>query len=201
MGDLPAGLDGLDYRSQTRDVRRLGNQWFLVSTEPEPIAFVSWELGDPTLFGVGGAATAGKRFVGFVSEDPLVVAELVATLRAVPGTKVPGLPGAPAIPVVGTRAGDLLAAVSSLDPSASSAPAGAVVVPVGRGDDSALALAAREDRQLVLVDRGAEGLFGGWFPPSQAGQVLVRRCTALVVVCSSCRRRSASRVSPYGSAG
>jgi len=54
VGDVPGGLGGLDYRSQASDVRRLGNQWFLVSSEPEPIAFVSWELGDPTLFGVGG---------------------------------------------------------------------------------------------------------------------------------------------------
>jgi len=164
VGDLPIGLEGLDYRSQTRDVRRLANQWFLVSTEPEPVAFVSWELGDAALFGVGGAATEGKRFVGFVSEDPLVVTALVATLSEVPGKHVPGPPPAPSLPPEGTRARDLLTAVSRLDPSTSSAPIGAVVVPVGRGDDRALALAlaiaAKEKRQLVLVDRGAEGLFG-----------------------------------------
>ncbi len=99
-----------------------------------------------------------------MSEDPLVVAELVATLRDVPGKKAQDPPAASAVQVEGTRAGDLLATVSSLDPSPSTAPPGAVVVPVGRGDDSALALALaiglKEQRSVVLVDRGAEGLFG-----------------------------------------
>ncbi len=163
-GDVPGGLEGLDYRRQSPDTRRLANQWFLVSTEPEPIAFVSWELGDPALFGVGGAATPGKRFVGFVSDDPAVVAELRATLEAIGGLAAPVPPGPPPPPAEGTPAGDLLAAVSRLEPSPSNAPDGAVVVPVGRGPDGALALALaialREERHVVMVDRGAEGWLG-----------------------------------------
>jgi len=163
-GYAPSGLEGLDYRRQAPDTRRLANQWFLVSTAPEPVAFVSWELGDPALFGVGGAATSGKRFVGFVSDDPSVVSELTAVLNAITGLPAPAPSGPPPPPAEGTRAGDLLAAVSRLEPSPSEAPDGAVVVPVGRGDDGALALALaialREERQVVLVDRGAEGWLG-----------------------------------------
>ncbi len=163
-GEAPSGLEGLDYRRQAPDTRRLANQWFLVSTAPEPIAFVSWELGDPALFGVGGAAAPGKRFVGFVSDDPSVVAELTAALEAVGGLTTPTPSGPPPPLVAGTRAGDLLAAVSRLEPPPSNAPDGAVVVPVGRGQDGALALALaialREERPVVLVDRGAEGWLG-----------------------------------------
>lgn len=163
-GVMASDMDGLDYRRQAPDIRRLENQWFLVSTTPEPIAFVSWELGDAALFGVGGAATPGKRFVGFVSDDALVVRELAATLDAIAGMKAPEPPGPPPPPAEGTPAGELVAAVSRLEPPPSDAPSGAVVVPVGRGDDSALtlalAIAIREQRKVVLVDRGAEGWLG-----------------------------------------
>lgn len=163
-GAVPAGLDGLEYREQAPDVRRLANQWFLVSDDPEPVAFVSWELGDPASFGVGGAATPGKRFVGFVSDDRAVIAELLTTLRGVPGLQPPA---PPAMPVAGdgSDAGAVLEAVARLDPPPSGADDGAVVVPIGRGPDAnqalalALAIAAGEHRRLVVVDRGAEGLF------------------------------------------
>ena len=78
-------LTYIDYREVAPDSRKLENQWFLVSDAPEPIAFVSWELGDASGFGVGGAAAEGKRFVGFVSDDPEVVSELVDALGRVPG--------------------------------------------------------------------------------------------------------------------
>ena len=53
-------LADLDYREARRDTSRLDAQWFLVSDRPEPLAFVSYELGDPASFGVGGAATPGS---------------------------------------------------------------------------------------------------------------------------------------------
>lgn len=163
-GPVPSGLAGLEYREQRPDVHRLANQWFLVSDAPDPVAFVSWELGDPASFGVGGAATPGKRFVGFVSDDPAVITELLTTLRGVPGVR-PTPP--PPMPTAGdgSDAGALIEAAARLDPPPSGAGDGAVVVPVGRGTDRtpalvlALAIAAREHRRLVVVDRGAEGLF------------------------------------------
>jgi len=157
-------LDALDFREQAPDARRLENQWFLVSDRPETVAFVSWELGDPKLFGVGGAATPGKRFVGFVTDDPAVVAELISTLEAVKGVPPQVPPGPPAAPLPGSPAGELLAAVDGTVATPSNAPEGAVVVPIGRGEDQAalalaIALARAEGRALVLVDRGGEGLF------------------------------------------
>ena len=61
---------------------RLENQWFLVTTDPEPIAFVSWEVSDPALFGVGGISAPEKEFVGFVTDDSRVIAALVSHLQA-----------------------------------------------------------------------------------------------------------------------
>ncbi len=152
------GLDELDYRALPADTRRLENQWFLVTDSPEPLAFVSYELGDATSFGIGGAASPDKRFVGFVSDDAGVVDLLVRTLLPIgvpppPAKQVP--PSASALELV--TASDALLAQPVSD-----AGAGAVVVAVGRGADrpafiTALALARREDRALVIVDRGAEG--------------------------------------------
>jgi hypothetical protein len=66
-------------------VDRLENQWFLVTTEPERIAFVSWEVSDPDRFGEGGISAPGKEFVGFVSDDDRVIASLVEYLESVSG--------------------------------------------------------------------------------------------------------------------
>jgi hypothetical protein len=159
-------LQGLDYRALPADTRRLENQWFLVSDSPEPLAFVSYELGDPKTFGVGGAASPGKHFVGFVSDDADVVDLLIQILVPI------GTPRPPAEPVQpSASAMELIAATDVLlDGPASDAAAGAVVVAVGRGADrqafiTALALARREDRAMVIVDRAAEGFaspYGDW---------------------------------------
>lgn len=61
------------------------NQWFLATTEPEPIAFVSWEISDPERFGEGGISAPDKRFVGFVSDDRRVIDLLVTHLDGVAG--------------------------------------------------------------------------------------------------------------------
>lgn len=62
---------------------RIENQWFLVTTDPEPIAFVSWEVSDPERFGQGGISEPDKRFVGFVTDDRRVVDLLVEHLASV----------------------------------------------------------------------------------------------------------------------
>lgn len=61
---------------------RLENQWFLVTTDPEPIAFVSWEVSDPARFGVGGISGPDKEFVGFVTDDGRVISALLSYLEA-----------------------------------------------------------------------------------------------------------------------
>ncbi len=153
------GLEDLDYRALAADTRRLENQWFLVTDSPEPLAFVSYELGDATMFGVGGAASPGKRFVGFVSDDADVIDLLIRTLLPI------GAPPPPEEqPLPSASAMELVEASEALrDVPASGAGDGAVVVAVGRGADrlafiTALAIARREDRDLVIVDRSAEGL-------------------------------------------
>ncbi len=153
-------LAQLDYREASRDTSRLDAQWFLVSDRPEPLAFVSYELGDPATFGVGGAATPGKRFVGFVSDDPAVVALLIDALRPL------GAPPAPRPPrPLSTAARSIAAAGDAVGASASppaDAGAGSIIVPVGRGADrdavvAAIGIARRDGRSLVFVDRSAEG--------------------------------------------
>ncbi|MEO6397521.1 MAG: DICT sensory domain-containing protein [Tepidiformaceae bacterium] len=159
-------MDRIEYREVEPGTSQLENQWFLVSDAPEPIAFVSWEIGDPTTFGVGGAAAAGKRFVGFVSDDRGVIDALVQALREVPGL-VPPLPPsemAEAEPTVDPRIAATIAAVGELVPPESGASSGAVVVAVGREDSEGplrlgMAIAKAERRDLVLVDRSGEGLF------------------------------------------
>lgn len=153
-------LAELDYREASRDTTRLDAQWFLVSDQPEPLAFVSYELGDPASFGVGGAATTGKRFVGLVSDDPAVVALLVAALRPL------GAPPPPSAPRPLSATARAIATVSGSAAPSAALPddlgEGAIIVPVGRGADrdavvAALAIARRDRRSLVLVDRSAEG--------------------------------------------
>jgi hypothetical protein len=68
---------------------RLENQWFLVTTDPEPIAFVSWEVSEPARFGVGGISAPDKEFVGFVTDDSRVIAALVSHLEAAATAKDP----------------------------------------------------------------------------------------------------------------
>ncbi len=153
------GLSTLDYRAIPPDPARLQNQWFLATDRPEPLAFVSYELGDVANFGIGGAGTPGKRFVGFVSDDPGVVDLLMraALTPIAPPLSPPGpsLPSAAALELAASSD-------ATQDGPASGAGPGSVVVAVGRGADrdafaAALGIARREGRDLVLVDRSAEG--------------------------------------------
>jgi hypothetical protein len=156
-GNRPDGLGDIDYRALPADTHRLENQWFLVTDRPERLAFVSYELGDPTTFGVGGAASPGKRFVGFVSDDPEVVELLVRTLLPI---AVPAAPAAPRPPSAGALA--LVEASEAASGRSRVAGDGPVLVAVGRGADrsafvTALSMAREEQRDLVLIDRSAEG--------------------------------------------
>lgn len=62
---------------------RVENQWFLVTTEPEPIAIVSWETSDPGRFGQGGISAPDKAFVGFVTDERPVIDSLIQHLAEV----------------------------------------------------------------------------------------------------------------------
>lgn len=80
--DMPSDID-LRWVALDRSTDRLENQWFLVTVRPEPIAFVSWEVSDPQRFGEGGVSAPDKRFVGFVTSDQRVIAELISYLEGV----------------------------------------------------------------------------------------------------------------------
>lgn len=80
--DMRSDID-LRWVALDRSTDRLENQWFLVTVRPEPIAFVSWEVSDPHRFGEGGVSAPDKRFVGFVTSDTRVIAELISYLEGV----------------------------------------------------------------------------------------------------------------------
>jgi hypothetical protein len=84
---LPASVD-LRWIEVEPSSERVENQWFLVTTQPEPIAFVSWEVSDPARFGEGGITEAGKQFVGFVTDDRRVIEALLDHLRTIAGAEV-----------------------------------------------------------------------------------------------------------------
>jgi hypothetical protein len=152
-------LKGLKYRELEPSTRELANQWFLVTDGPEPLAFVSYEIGNERLFGKGGAATKGKRFVGFITDDKAVVKLLVKALTQTPVRATE--PEAPSVRTSSTvRA--LAASISRAKNTPARLPAGSVIVAIGRGSDRgaflrAAAIARGAKRQLVLVDRSAEG--------------------------------------------
>jgi len=150
-------LEPLDYRELQHSTRELPNQWVLASDDPDQLAFVSYEIGDPALFGVGGAAAAGKRFVGFVSDDPGVVALLITALDGVPRPIPKAAPPAPSPTTT-----SLIADVDKMAAPDVQAGPGAVVIAVGRNDDrraflTGAAIAKRDGRSIVLVDRSSEG--------------------------------------------
>jgi hypothetical protein len=155
-------IDGLEYRELGPARLPLANQWFLVSDMPEPIAFISWEVSDPRLFGMGGAATSGKRFVGLVSDDPDIVASLVAELESIGPTGDATLLARVARDPTPDRLRH--AAEAAITPELV-APPGSVIVAAGRDDDEdalvlALAIARAGRRALVIIDRSAERIYG-----------------------------------------
>ncbi len=158
-GAKPASpkIETLDYRELQPDTRALANQWVLASDDPDQLAFVSYELGDPAQFGIGGAATPGKRFVGFVSDDPGVVALLITALDGVARPIPPPPPPAPSATAV-----SLISAVNETSAPRVDMADGSVVIAVGRDDDRraflvGASIAREHGRSIILVDRSAEG--------------------------------------------
>ena len=61
----------------------LENQWYLVTRQPEPVAFVGFETSPTPLQATGQAAGPDKTWEGFVSGDKRLVDALVAHLEVV----------------------------------------------------------------------------------------------------------------------
>ena len=165
-GDLADPIAGLEYRTLEPHHERLANNWILVTDTPERVAFVSWEISDSGVFGTGGAGTPGKAFVGFITDDAEVIDLLVKTLSAWPPAP-PTTAATPAAKPAGPNAAGraLMNAIERTEVQATGAKPGAVVVAVRRDDpDQALitaaAIAKSEERQLVVVDRSTESIFG-----------------------------------------
>lgn len=76
---------GLHWTVLDEDRTALENQWYCVMEKPEPIAFVGFETSPGTLYSQGDAGDEGKRWKGFVSDDPRLVGALAAHLRKVSG--------------------------------------------------------------------------------------------------------------------
>lgn len=162
-GQLDEPIEGVEYRSLAPGHQRLANNWFLVTDAPERVAFVSWEIGDPASFGEGGAATPGKAFVGFVTDDPVVVAELASVLGTFGRPAPPTAPTPEDKPDAAREA--LRRDIEGTSVEATGAAPGAVVLAIRRDDSdravrTAVALAREEKRRLVIVDRSSESIFG-----------------------------------------
>ena len=67
----------------SEDHKAFENQWYLISTEPEPFIFIGWETSDSSQFGLGGVSTPGKEFKGFISDDLRIVNAAIAHLERV----------------------------------------------------------------------------------------------------------------------
>ena len=101
--------------------------------------------------------------MGFISDDPLVVSELVSVLNGITGQAPPTPPSRPRLGADDATIA-LVDSAGTMDPAPTDAPAGAVIVPLRARDSSraqrlAMAIARKESRPLVIVDRSAEGLF------------------------------------------
>lgn len=150
----PDEVDGVRWVEVPLDVRELETQWFLVVSEPEPLAFVSYDLSPLERFGIGGVSDPERRFAGFVSQDPRVIDALVSHLMGVAGSG-PGR-GAPLPPdivrVVEGSSQILVATDDVADGPSSGARTGALGVAAAVGAD------------LVLYDRSAESYFVDPYP-------------------------------------
>ena len=88
--DFPSNIRD-HWASLKPDRHLLVNQWFLVSSNPVPIAFVGWETSPQDRFGEGGLTGEGKSFEGFVTSDPRVITALIEYLDHVfAGANQPG---------------------------------------------------------------------------------------------------------------
>lgn len=151
--DRPADTGSVRWIELPFDVRPVENQWFLITIEPEPLAFVSYELSTADRFGTGGVSDRARSFVGFVTRDRRVVEALQSWLRDVAEREGSG---------------------PTLSDDVVDAAHGAREILVATDDDrtgwsaetrrGGIALARALDADLLLYDRSAESYLVDPFP-------------------------------------
>jgi hypothetical protein len=141
------------------DLTALENQWFLISDDPTPIAFVGWEVSDPSLFGLHGITHPNKSFTGFLSDDPRLVAASVRYLQNI-RQRVANRPGQ-----------DLL------DQIAAAKPKRVLLVDELRGAGELeaflpfiLAACRRQHAELFIYDTNAASYLMDYFPLNAPGK-------------------------------
>ncbi len=83
QGTPSATVPGVTWRQLPDDRTAVENQWFLVTRQPEPMAFVGFESSTGVRFGTGRARTRDRSWAGFVSDDARLVDALVRHLAEV----------------------------------------------------------------------------------------------------------------------
>ncbi len=83
VGRPRSAIDGLEWVSVPRDRRALHNQWFLVLTGEESLAFVGYETSPPWSFRKGPSHNAERTWDGFTTGEPRVVDYLLQRLEHV----------------------------------------------------------------------------------------------------------------------
>jgi hypothetical protein len=78
-----AELARFSWTGLPRRPHALENQWFLVTREPEPVAFVGFEISPEAVRGQGDATGPAKSWEGFVSSDDRLADLIIAHLEIV----------------------------------------------------------------------------------------------------------------------
>lgn len=81
MGHPRHGIDGLEWVSVPRDRHALNNQWFLVLSGEESVAFVGYETSPPSAYRKGPSQNAERTWDGFTTGDRRLVEHLVRRLQ------------------------------------------------------------------------------------------------------------------------
>ena len=79
----PEPVPGVRWVRLPEDQAALQNQWLLVAEEPEPIAFVGFEISDPDRFGRVEVTDPSRSFTAFVSGDRRLVRAIAEHLEAI----------------------------------------------------------------------------------------------------------------------
>jgi hypothetical protein len=74
-------LDGLRWTEVRRDRYALHNQWFLISTGVEPIAFIGYETSPDDVYRKGPAGNDERTWRGFVTDEARVINHVIDTLE------------------------------------------------------------------------------------------------------------------------
>lgn len=76
-------LDDFEWTALPPQRHAMENQWYLVTREPEPIAFVGFEASPEELRGAGAATDPAKTWEGFVTDDDRMIGLIIDHLETV----------------------------------------------------------------------------------------------------------------------